>query len=348
MIKKFKNLSTTKKALIILLIVFVIILFETFLLMLRFNRLNKLKPEVIGVSFSQIQAERYGSNWRQNYIDVLDGLGFKQLRLPAYWNRIEPTEGSFDFTELDWMINEASKRDAKVTLVVGQKNIRYPECFYPDWINTKDTEATSKSAVRYVEEVAKRYKNNPTVNKWQLENEFILKAFGECPKNMLTGKQLKKELDALKNIDNTRPILISQSDQYGFPIQGPFGDIFGFSMYKWSWKKEIGYYKYPQNGVYFWWKAGIISALKNQEIKIHELQAEAWGPKGNEYLDYAEAARSMNPKQFAENIEYARQTRIREFDLWGAEWWWHLKQQGQNEMWDSVKNLVSDYYLVKK
>ncbi len=348
MINKFKKLKTYKKVSIILLLFFVLIIFETFLLMLRFNRINKLRPEIIGVSFSQVQAERYGSDWRQNYLGVLDDLGFKKLRIAAYWDRVEKDKGNFDFSEIDWMLSEAEKRNAKVTLVVGQKNIRYPECFYPQWVNTKDTNATSDQAVNYVQKVIERYKNNPTIKNWQLENEFILKAFGECPKNMLTGKQLKKELEALKSIDNSRPVLISQSDQYGFPVQGPFGDIFGFSMYKWSWKKEIGYYKYPQNGIYFWWKAGIISAFKNQDIKIHELQAEAWGPKGNEYLEYNEAMRSMNPKQFDENIAYARQTRIREFDLWGAEWWWHLKQQGNYEMWNKAKDLISTYGIANK
>ncbi len=341
MIKKFRKLGTAKKTLIILLIIMAFIFFESLLLMLRFNRTNKYKPEIIGVSFSQIQAERFGSDWRQNYLGVLDDLQFKQLRLPAYWNRIEATKGNYDFSELDWMISEAEKRNAKVTILVGQKNIRYPECFYPEWVDTNDTNKTSAEAVEYVKQVVSRYKDNKTITAWQLENEFILKAFGECPKNMLTGKQLSKELMALKSVDSTRPVLVSQSDQYGFPIQGPFGNIFGFSMYKWSWKKEIGYYKYPQTGEYFWWKAGIISVLKKQSIKIHELQAEAWGPKGNEYLDYNEAMRSMNPAQFKENIQYARQTRIREFDLWGAEWWWYLKQKGHNEMWQSVKTLIN-------
>jgi hypothetical protein len=50
----------------------------------------------------------------------------------------------------------------------------------------------------------------------------------------------------------------------------------------------------------------------------------------------------MNPKQLEENINYARQTKIREFDLWGAEWWWHLKQQGKNEMWYAVKKIVNN------
>ena len=340
--KNIANLSKRKKIALLLLVVFILVVFESLLLMLRFNRINKYKPEIIGVSFSQIQAERYGSDWRANYIAILDDLNFKQLRIPAYWNRIEVSKGNYDFTELDWMVNEAGKRNANVTILVGQKSIRYPECFYPEWVDKTNTSKTSQDAVDMIKAVVQRYKNNKTVTAWQLENEFVLKSFGECPANMLNGKQLKKELEALREIDSSRPVLISQSDQYGFPVQGPLADTIGFSMYKWSWKKEIGYYKYPQDGTFFWWKAGILSALRDQNLKIHELQAEAWGPVGNENLDYSESMRSMNPRQFEENINYARQTKIREFDLWGAEWWWHLKQQGKNEMWYAVKKIVNN------
>jgi len=315
------------------------IVFESFLLMLRYERLNRNKDTIIGVSFSPAQAERYGSDWKKNYIAVLDDLQFKHLRIPAYWDRIEPRQGEYDFSETDWMIDEASKRNAKVTLVVGQKNIRYPECFYPKWLDLSNTKEASDRAKLMVVEVAKHYKNNPTIENWQLENEFLLKSFGNCPSQLLTNYQLQKELDALKSVDSSRKIVLTQSDQFGFPLLGPFDKLFGFSMYRWAWDKRIGYFRYPQSGEYFWWKAAIISSVFKQNIKIHELQAEAWGPVGNEHLDYEESLKTMNPEQFIENINYAKQTRIKSFDLWGAEWWWHLKQNGHDSMWEAVKNL---------
>jgi len=315
------------------------IVFESFLLMLRYERLNRNKDTIIGVSFSPAQAERYGSDWKKNYIAVLDDLEFKHLRIPAYWDRIEPRQGEYDFSETDWMIDEASKRNAKVTLVVGQKNIRYPECFYPSWLDINNTAEVSDKATRMVEEVVRHYKNNPTVENWQLENEFLLKSFGNCPSRLLTHQQLQKELKALTSIDRSRNIVLTQSDQFGFPAVGPFGNTFGFSMYRLTWDKRIGYFRYPQSGEYFWWKAAIISPLFRQRIKIHELQAEAWGPVGNEHLDYEESLKTMNPKQLLDNINYAKQTRIKNFDLWGAEWWWHLKQNGHDSMWEAVKNL---------
>jgi len=326
----------------IVLIVFLIFVFESFLLMLRYNRINKYKSETVGVSFSQTQAERYGTDWRANYIGLLDEIKFKYIRLPAYWDRIEKSPGEFDFSETDWMIEEANKRGVEVTLIVGQKNIRYPECYYPSWVNPKDTASTSQQAITMVQRVVDHYKNNPAIKTWQLENEFLLKSFGDCPKELLTNQQLQKELVALKEIDNTRPVIFTQSDQFGFPVKGPFGNIFAFSMYRWSWNKGVGYWRYPQTGEYFWWKAALISLVHKQEVKVHELQAEAWGPVGNEHMEYNDTLKTMNPEQFRDNIKYARDTRIRNYDLWGAEWWWHLKQQGHPDMWEEVKSFVSE------
>jgi hypothetical protein len=333
-----KKLTKHKKkiAMIIAIAAFVLI-FENLLLAIRYNRINKYTPETIGVSFSQKQAERFDSDWKKNYLGLLDDLNFKNIRIPAYWDRIEPQKGQYDFSETDWMIEEAAKRNAKITLIIGQKNIRYPECYYPNWVDKNNIAQTSDQATEMVKAVAEHYKNSPTIKEWQLENEFLLTSFGECPNDLLTNKQLGKELAALKSVDTSKPVVFTQSDQFGFPAKGPFGNTFGFSMYRWSWSKSKDYWRYPQDGNYFWLKAGLINALFNQNIKIHELQAEAWGPIGNEYLSFEETYKTMNPKQFADNIRYVRETKVKNYDLWGAEWWWSLKQKGHPEMWDAVK-----------
>ena len=84
--------------------------------------------------------------------------------------------------------------------------------------------------------------------------------------------------------------------------------------------------------------------MRGQASTIHELQAEAWGAKGqgNEILPYEEAQKTMNPKYLQEVVDYARSTHIREFDLWGAETWWDYKtKRNQPEMWEAVKKIVS-------
>ena len=322
----------------ILLITLSVIAVISIVSMTRFWWIQRAEQEVIGVSFSQVQAGRFGSDWKDNYTSLMDELGFRHLRVAAYWDRIEPEPDKYDFSEIDYMIDEAKKRDAKLTLVVGQKAIRVPECYYPTWLDKNNSQEVETRVNKMIQAVAERYKDEPTIEAWQLENEFLLRSFGDCPSQNLTREALAKELSTLKSIDSSRPVVLTQSDQTGFPILGPFGDIYGFSMYRYVWS-PIGYYRYPQSGIYNWWKASLISWYASQKTKVHELQAEPWGKVGNENLDYETSIETMNPHQLLNNLEYARQTQIKRIDLWGSEWWYAARNMGHPEMWETIKKL---------
>lgn len=295
-------------------------------------------PEVVGVSFSQIQAERFGSDWRANYLALLDDLQVKHLRLAAYWDRIEPGPDRYDFSETDWMLDEAAKRGARVKLVIGQKLIRYPECFYPSWLDRHNPDQVSTRVNKMLATVVNRYKTSPALESWQLENEFLLHTFGECPAQNLTNSQLRRELATVRAADPQHPIILTQSNQVGLPAFGPNADYFGFSLYRKVWNSTTGYFTYPQRGLFNWWKAALIETYRPTTVTIHELQGEAWGPRGNEYLTWDEASQSMNPVRLADNVAYARESQIKRFDLWGSEWWYWLKSsQRHSEMWDAAR-----------
>jgi len=194
--------------------------------------------------------------------------------------------------------------------------------------------------MKMIRAVAEHYKNEPTIESWQLENEFLLKAFGTCPLQNLTPEAYQDEYNMLRSIDSSRPIVITQSSQSGFPARTPYGDVFGFSMYRFVWA-PFGYYRYPQSGIYNFFKAALITYYTHTTPKITELQAEAWGKTGNENLPPQIAFDTMNPKLLSDSIEYARQTQIKQMDLWGAEWWYWLKVHGNAEMWYAVRALPS-------
>lgn len=337
-----------KKQKIVIIIVAVLgfVLLSNALLLLRFHNITSKQPEKIGVSFSQVQAERYGSDWRRNYTAILDELGVKNVRVAAYWDRIERNPGEYDFSELDWMIEQAKQHDVKLTVVVGQKVLRVPECYYPSWLDRNDTPKVANSTNKLIATIAERYRGESTIEKWQLENEFLLKDFGDCPAANLTNGALFRELQTLQQHDSDkRPIVLTQSDQKGFPVIGPFSSDYGFSMYRTVWCGICkNYFVYPQGGWFNWWKAAIINFYTGSRIKIHELQAEAWGPVGNEYLSWEEAQKSMNPTKLADNIAYARATHIRDFDLWGAEWWYWLRGHGHPEMWQAAQTVIKPNY----
>src|SRR3989338_6001965 len=90
---------------------------------------------IYGVSFSPEYSGYLSIEPKEIYATILDDWRFKHLRLSAQWDRIEKIRGSYDFSELDWLMDEARKRGARVLLAVGRKTPRWPECHLPEWAN---------------------------------------------------------------------------------------------------------------------------------------------------------------------------------------------------------------------
>src|SRR5687768_8175275 len=94
---------------------------------------SPVKDPLIGVSFSQKRSEEMGVDWRKNYLALLDDMGIKAFRLMSYWDVHEPRSGKTNFRDLDWQIAEAKKRGATVSLAIGLRQPRWPECHQPKW-----------------------------------------------------------------------------------------------------------------------------------------------------------------------------------------------------------------------
>ena len=101
---------------------------------LIFNYIYNFPKQVeYGVTFSPQYAKYLGLNWKEIYIKMLDELKVDRLRLPSYWEDIEKQRGNFNFEDEDFMLDEAGKRGAKIILVVGVRQPRWPECHLPSW-----------------------------------------------------------------------------------------------------------------------------------------------------------------------------------------------------------------------
>ena len=71
-----------------------------------------------------------------------------------------------------------------------------------------------------------------------------------------------------------------------------------------------------------------------------ELQAEPWGPKLLYDSPLEEQQKTMGLEQFKKNIEFAKDTGLKEFYLWGPEWWyWMQEKQGDSSIWEEAKKL---------
>jgi hypothetical protein len=331
----------------------ILIIFLLFLGYLFVGKPPQAKEIIWGVNFSQKQSELLGLNWKENYLALLDDLGVRDLKVAAQWNLIEPEKGKFYFEDLDWQIQKAEEKGAKLLLVIGMKTGRWPECHIPNWAKNFKKEEQQKEILELLENIVLRYRDSSSIERWQVENEPFF-PFGECP--WVDTKFLKKEIALVKSLDNkNRPVVISDSGEGSLWIKAAkFGDIVGTTMYKRVWftlpyflKKNIGgfrqlgfYVHYPFPPSFYWKKAQIIKKIFGKKVICIELQAEPWGPKLLFDLPVKEQEKTMNLEQFKKNIEFAKKTGLDEFYLWGAEWWYWMKEkQRKPEIWQEAKKL---------
>lgn len=301
---------------------------------------DKPRETVFGVAFSKIQAERLGLNWQEAFIALLDDLKIKNFRLASYWSETEPQNNKFHWENLDWQINEINQRNGKIVLVLGRKQFRWPECFIPDWANAISLEEQREEVLQFIEETVNRYKGEKNIWAWQVENEPLF-PFGICPER--NAKFLDKEIERVKELDSSRPVIITDSGEMSLWIKtAKRSDIFGTTLYRIVKNRVIpGYLSYEFVPASFYHKkAAIIKWMFSdlQEIIIIELQAEPWGMLELDPLE--QQFQTVNFERFKRNIQYAQEVGYKETYLWGAEWWYWMKIKKEHpEFWEYVRTL---------
>ena len=292
-----------------------------------------------GMNFSQKQAEGLGLDWKSVYLAIIEDLGAKKIKLGTYWDAIEKNQGEYDFEDLDWQVKTAEEKGANLMMVVGMKSPRWPECHVPEWTLGLSKEEQQEKILGFLEKMILRYRDSSAITAWQVENEPFFK-FGEC---LWTDKDfLKKEVALVKSLDlKHRPVLISDSGEGSLWISSArIGDIAGTTMYRKVWFKELkSYLNYPFPPVFYWRKAELVKKLFGKEVICVELQAEPWCPKQIFNCSLEEQQKTMSLEQFKKNMDFARDTGLKEFYLWGGEWWfWMKEKQNRPEIWNEAKN----------
>ncbi|HSX18231.1 MAG TPA: beta-galactosidase [Candidatus Saccharimonadales bacterium] len=305
------------------------------------------EPLVIGTTFIPDYAQSFGLDSKQTLEAILGDLKIRQVRLVSYWSETESTPGTYDFSMLDWQFAMANKYGAKVSLAIGLRQPRWPECHEPSWINidSKNKPSWQPQLYKYMNAVIERYKNNPALQDYELENEFFMKVFGECKD--FDRSRLVSEFQMVKKADSRHPVIVSRSDNWiGIPVGKPTPDQFAISVYKRVWDATFThrYFEYPLPPWFYAALAGSEELLSGKDMIIHELQAEPWTPNGKLITEISvkEQFKSMNPDRMKKRIKYGQDTGMRTIDLWGAEWWYWLKQtQHDPSVWNVVKEGVA-------
>jgi hypothetical protein len=304
------------------------------------------EPITLGATFIPSYAESFGLDPKETLNAMLSDLKLKQVRLVSYWEDIEPTPGHYDFSQLDWQFAMAAKYNVKVSLSIGLRQPRWPECHVPSWVNIdpKNESGWRPQLDQFMEAVIKHYQTNPSLQNYELENEYFLKVFGQCTD--FSRARLVDEFNLVKAMDPNHTVIISRSDNWvGIPVGQPTPDEFAISVYKRVWDATFThrYFEYPLPSWFYSALAGSEELLSGKNMTIHELQAEPWTPKGLEITQTSvkEQYKSMNPQRLKDRINYGEATGMKTIDLWGAEWWYYMKVKQHNpDVWNVVKQAV--------
>jgi hypothetical protein len=312
---------------------------------LWYQHSQKGEPQTLGVTFIADYANYLGVDSHQTYQAILNDLHVKQLRLVSYWNDIEPTAGTYDFSELDYEMNQAAAHGAKVSLAIGLRQPRWPECHAPNWVDTTQPTAQWQPQLeQYISAVVNRYKSDPALQSYQLENEYYLNAFGEC--HNFDRARLRSELALVHRLDPSRQVIMSRSNNYaGFSLKQPLPDAVGISIYRHVWQPQLHrYITYPFPNWYYAFLAGAEQILAGKPSIVHELQAEPWPSHGGGILQasLSDQNQTFNAQTLKDTVAFGRQTGIRHIDLWGAEYWYYRAQILHDpSVWDAAKSIFT-------
>ncbi len=312
----------------------------------------KEKEISFAVTFSTLMARRLRLEPKETFDAILDDLNPKKMRIPIYWSEIEKERGIFEFSEYDFFIKKSEEAGAKLILIVGRKLPRWPECHIPSWaareFSISNSQFPNNEFERlvdiYIQKVVERYKDSPAIVAWQLENEHFHKFGAECAANKLSSEIVDRELALIRSLDE-RPILLTDAGEGGWwGTSLKRSNFLGVTMYYQVWNPYWGVFWSPLGPGSYTLKKYFFEALyPGSKIIVAELQAEPFWNKLLPDYDLAIQKQLMSAERFQEIIRRSRRAGFSENYLWGAEWWFWLKEkQNDPSLWEEAKKLFSE------
>lgn len=299
-----------------------------------------------GMSYSAKYARELGLDPEETFDAMTDEMGFRKIRLVAYWNDIEGERDKFDFSDLDWQMNKAEEKGLDVILALGRRVPRWPECHTPEWARKLEWDERKEELLFYMKEVVNRYKDYDSLKIWQVENEPFLTAYvPEICGDRLDEELLDREIALVRDLDkeNDRPILTTDSGNLGTWF-GAYkrGDIFGSTFYVYLANPKLGEIRTIFNHNYYRVKRLINSWIYGDKpVYLIEVSMEPWLVDSIYNSFFYIQHESMNVERIKEIIDISSRTHFDEQYLWGVEWWYYMKLNGFPEIWDYMKEVMS-------
>ena len=318
------------------------------------------RSTLLGISFRPRQAEALGLDARGTLRTLLEHP-FQLVRLGAYWNRLEPRPGCFEFAELDWQLDAAERANKQVIVCLGAvKTFGYPELFVPAHhlprplqegrlVEPAEHRPLLAAATGFAARVVDRYRDRPAVTAWQVEHEAV-DPLGMEHSWRLAEAFVREEVEAVRRTDPTRPILMNGFLPTSLPVrlhqwwrtrdQGDslavarrLADIVGIDYYPRHALLAAGSRTLYLDGGRSPWQRRALRRLlaatgsAGRRVMVCEGQAEPWETVTTPPNPEAMGMYSCLPERVIENYNECLSWRAGEapdlyaYLFWGAEYW---------------------------
>jgi hypothetical protein len=310
---------------------------------------SKPPPPLAGFSYSPLTSEQEHRDPAADLDRLLDAIEPDVVRLPIYWELVQPTPDQLDFSSVDDLLavivkhNQSSPNPTRVVLTIGARNFLFPELHQPVWAGEREQPnieaAQSGAAYReYFDASIRRYRSEPLLHAWQVENEPLDKVV-----NAFTGydaiseEQLAWEVGQVHRLDPGRKVVITSYDAFnstfdmiqsyapqllfligggsGHPNEAlAAGDAFGLDLYLDG--PYIPWRDFTTIALRAQWKQQAIdfwadrAHAEDKEMWLTEMQAQPWG-----------AAETFAPADLVASAALYRQAPLDVVLLWGVETW---------------------------
>lgn len=291
---------------------------------------------LLGTTYSHRQSAYLRLDPDQAFSAILD-LGFNFIRIGCYWDEIEKRRGVYDFTAIERLLKQCEAKKQSVIVTIGMKAPRWPEYYFPDWLDDKTPVGGSPYLFAFIKKCIEVLGSYRCITHWQVENEPLDPS---GPGNLrIPLSLLQEETTLVRNIDS-RPVIINLwgneiKKRNQLPHATRLADIVGLDIY---YKVPVfaSLYRGPQESDQHF---ATIVTNSEKPLWITELQAEPWERKA---LDPQKDTPSMNEHLLRENFKRVSAFNPEAIFFWGSEYWLQQKQRGDTRLYEAVHRILAE------
>ena len=326
---------------------------------------------VLGTSFTRWRAESLGLDYQRAFSRIC-GMGFGIVRLSASWREID----QFGYQHLDWLMEQALRAGQRVVLTVGMKALGWPEFYLPSRLEPStpfsidvSRGALAEAALAFVRNTVQRYRGNPNLVCWQIENEPFNRsgphAWWVGRRMVLAEARLVRSLDARpvavttfahfnQGLDHASSHFRSKwtrrlglelpPEREALAVLQP-DDILGLDVYRaigW-WRREqeqeVAHADEDQLDQVRRWQR--IARDQRKRLWITEAQAEPWEASSRTHAEPL----SVAPTDMLRLVADFRDLAVEAVLLWGSEYWLWSEQRADSRWIESASEALGSLLI---